>query len=250
MQKVRFNLTAYSAGTLTVHGQASAGSNITYVIGGALTTSGGGGGGLADEATFTEGTTTFAPAGCYFKSGFASLTTGQAGAVACTADRMLYVNIGKMGGTAVDMNSGSKSAGTQRVVLATDQPALTNPQPVAFTTGNSQTQPHVCGSYKRVQITTATDTQLVANSGSTNIFVCDFEFSIGSAAVDFYLEKGTSGTCGGLTQLGIVHHGLANMTAKASNALYRGLNTGASNQLCINTNTVGPLDIGVYYDQY
>lgn len=31
-----------------------------------------------------------------------------------------------LAGTAVDTNSGSKSAGTQRVVLATDQPALTN----------------------------------------------------------------------------------------------------------------------------
>jgi hypothetical protein len=35
------------------------------------------------------------------------------------------VNVMKLAGTAVDTNSGSKSAGTQRVVLATDQPALT-----------------------------------------------------------------------------------------------------------------------------
>lgn len=36
------------------------------------------------------------------------------------------INVGQVGGTAVDTNSGVKSAGTQRVVLATDQPALTN----------------------------------------------------------------------------------------------------------------------------
>lgn len=36
-------------------------------------------------------------------------------------------NLIKLAGTAVDVNSGNKSAGTQRVVLATDQPALTNP---------------------------------------------------------------------------------------------------------------------------
>ncbi len=36
-----------------------------------------------------------------------------------------------LGGTAVDGNSGNKSAGTLRVVLATDQPAMTNAQPVS-----------------------------------------------------------------------------------------------------------------------
>lgn len=35
-------------------------------------------------------------------------------------------NVDKVGGTAIDTNSGTKSAGTIRVVLATDQPALTN----------------------------------------------------------------------------------------------------------------------------
>jgi hypothetical protein len=39
-------------------------------------------------------------------------------------------NVTQLGGTAVDTNSGNKSAGTLRVVLATDQPALTNAQPV------------------------------------------------------------------------------------------------------------------------
>jgi hypothetical protein len=119
-----------------------------------------------------------------------------------------------------------------------------------FSTGNADAQPHVCGSYKFVHITSATDTQIVAASGSTNIFVCDFEFSVGAAATNFYLEKGTSGTCGGLTQLGIKHNASANMTAKASNAFYRGFNVGASNQLCVNTDAVGPVDIGVFYDQY
>lgn len=38
----------------------------------------------------------------------------------------LSSNITKVGSTAIDTNSGTKSAGTVRVVLATDQPALTN----------------------------------------------------------------------------------------------------------------------------
>lgn len=36
------------------------------------------------------------------------------------------VNNAQVSGTAIDVNSGTKSAGTMRVVLATDQPALTN----------------------------------------------------------------------------------------------------------------------------
>lgn len=42
----------------------------------------------------------------------------------------------QVGGTAIDVNSGNKSNGTQRVILATDQPALSTPLPVAV---NAQT---------------------------------------------------------------------------------------------------------------
>jgi hypothetical protein len=40
---------------------------------------------------------------------------------------MSNVNNHQIGGTAIDTNSGNKSAGTQRVVVATDQPNLTTP---------------------------------------------------------------------------------------------------------------------------
>ena len=36
------------------------------------------------------------------------------------------INVLQFGGTAADTNSGNKSAGTLRVVIATDQPQLTN----------------------------------------------------------------------------------------------------------------------------
>lgn len=42
------------------------------------------------------------------------------------------VNQAQVAGTATDTNSGNKSAGTQRVVLATDQPTMTNAQPVTL----------------------------------------------------------------------------------------------------------------------
>jgi len=44
------------------------------------------------------------------------------------------VNLTKIAGTAPDVNSGNKSAGTLRVILATDQPALTTAMPVSLAT--------------------------------------------------------------------------------------------------------------------
>jgi len=44
----------------------------------------------------------------------------------------VQTNVAQVAGTTADTNSGNKSNGTLRVVLATDQPALTNAQPVAL----------------------------------------------------------------------------------------------------------------------
>lgn len=54
------------------------------------------------------------------------LDTGGTNIGAIDSSGALSGNLTKVGSTAIDTNSGSKSAGTQRVVLATDQPALTN----------------------------------------------------------------------------------------------------------------------------
>ncbi|HSX05665.1 MAG TPA: hypothetical protein VLF69_04310 [Candidatus Saccharimonadales bacterium] len=58
------------------------------------------------------------------------------GSVGVTANSS--VNVNQVAGTTVDTNSGNKSAGTQRVVLATDQPQLTNALKVD---GSAVTQP-------------------------------------------------------------------------------------------------------------
>lgn len=60
------------------------------------------------------------------------------------------VNAAQVAGTAVDTNSGGKSAGTMRVVLATDQPALTNkilvtPDSVALPANQSVNQTQWAG---------------------------------------------------------------------------------------------------------
>jgi hypothetical protein len=144
---------------------------------------GGGAGGTAaaDESAFTQGTTSLTPIGGLFSSSIANLTSGQTGIVQLTADRMMVTNLGKVGGaavalgqttmaaslpvaiasnqgnvpinnaqvsgTAVDTNSGNKSAGTQRIVIATDQPSLTNPLSVssALSASGGCTPYHLAG---------------------------------------------------------------------------------------------------------
>jgi hypothetical protein len=59
---------------------------------------------------------------------------GKVGVDQTTPGTTNAVSLAQIGTTTVDANSGNKSAGTLRVVLATDQPALTNAQPVALQT--------------------------------------------------------------------------------------------------------------------
>lgn len=125
------------------------------------TTSGGGGAGGAsatDGAAFTAGASTFAPAGCFFQTTATSnpLTTGLQGMIQCTANRAPFVNLrnaagteigtssnpifinnSQVSGTNIDVSSGNFGAGTQRVILATNQPALTNPLLTTQTPANT-----------------------------------------------------------------------------------------------------------------
>jgi hypothetical protein len=80
------------------------------------------------------------------------------------SDGTLNNNTTKLGGTAIDTNSGNKSAGTQRFVLATDQPQLTNALKVD---GSAVTQP-VSGT-------------VTANIGTTNGLALDATLTGGTA---------------------------------------------------------------------
>jgi hypothetical protein len=99
-----------------------------------------------DETAFTAGASPIlVPGSAVFNDALAALTSGQAGAGRQTPNRARHVNLRnqagtelgtsaaplgenlvQLAGTAIDVNSGNKSAGTQRVVLATDQPELAN----------------------------------------------------------------------------------------------------------------------------
>jgi hypothetical protein len=74
-----------------------------------------------------------------FTSGSASVQIGLTAAnYAHAIINTVAANLTQLNGTTVDTNSGSKSAGTQRIVIATDQPQLTNALKVD---GSGVTQP-------------------------------------------------------------------------------------------------------------
>ena len=81
---------------------------------------------VTDESTFTQGTGKVVPAAGLFINSYAALATGQAGINRITQSGDQYTNLNLIAGNNPDLNSGVKGAGTLRVVLATDQPQLTN----------------------------------------------------------------------------------------------------------------------------
>lgn len=132
-------------------------------------------------------------------------TTTQpvSGTVAINANSS--VNVNQVGGTAVDTNSGVKSAGTQRVVIATDQPALTNALKVD---GSAVTQP-VSGTVTAVSAgcagateanTTTTPISITANAqiitgvAAQKVRICALNLVVG-AATNVALVEGTGAVC-------------------------------------------------------
>lgn len=85
------------------------------------------------------------------------LGAGAATIGALTANQS--VNVNQLAGTTTDTNSGSKSAGTLRVVIATDQPALTNSQPVNLT--------QVAGASVVASASGVQEVGIVGNAGAT-----------------------------------------------------------------------------------
>src|SRR6185437_4696437 len=78
---------------------------------------GSGGTSMADEAGFTQGTTSFTPIGGYYNTSITNLTAGQGGALRLTNDRNVMVDINEIGGTLVSVfaDEGSFTAGTTAV---------------------------------------------------------------------------------------------------------------------------------------
>jgi hypothetical protein len=146
------------------------------------------------------------------------------------------------------------------IKAASTPPVATDPQIVVglnplgnnvtpqYSTNNALATPHMCGSEAHVTLSSA-DTQLIAASGSTVIYVCDWAISF-SGTDNVYLEQATSGTCATLTQLTMTWYGVANAGKIAANPFYRGVKTAAGAQLCVHGSAASGADVTVYYDQY
>ena len=113
-----------------------------------------------------------------------------------------YVDQRSLAGTAIDTNSGNKSGGTQRVVLATDQPTMSNPQPVTAaqsTPANLQmvSQPHTSGGltpYKLIAAGSTNATSVKATAGQLYEIVAE-NFNTAIRYLKIY-DKATSPTVG------------------------------------------------------
>ncbi len=228
----------------------------TNVIGHVICDSGCSGVSAIDGATFTGGVSSFVPNGGTYNSSIPALADGKQGTLALSSNRSLHTLddnsasmatslTGILTGVTSSVPTGTNSIGT--VGLNTGSNVVGTVNTVSTNGGNGV--PHVCGSHVFKHITTATDTQIVAASGSTTIYICDYSFSFNGTG-NAYLEKATSGTCATLTQIDQTWYGAANVGKIAANPYYQGLNTGASAQLCVNTSQAISFDISVNYDQY
>lgn len=143
-----------SAGTLRVV-LATDGTNPTTVF--KIDLSGTSANGTAILVTGAGGT--FPVTGTFWQA-----TQPVSGTVTTTPPANASTNVAQLAGTTTDTNSGSKSAGTLRVVLATDQPALTNkllvtPDSVALPANQSVNVAQLAG--------TTTDTNSGTKSAGT-----------------------------------------------------------------------------------
>jgi hypothetical protein len=89
-----------------------------------------GGSSVADEGTFTQGTTSLTAIGGIYSTSITNLTTGQAGAVQLTNDRNMFVNLNKVGGSALALGQTTMSASVP-VAIASNQGALSVSQATA-----------------------------------------------------------------------------------------------------------------------
>jgi hypothetical protein len=94
------------------------------------------GGSFSDNSAFTSGTTAVSNVSGVFNDSITSLASGNAGAIRSTTDRMLFVNVGKVGGTAVPsglVDSGNSAFKVNCVVGCSASAGFTDNS--AFTAG-------------------------------------------------------------------------------------------------------------------
>ncbi len=78
---------------------------------------------FTDNSAFTAGSTAVNVGAGVFNDSIAALTSGNAGAYRLTSDRMVFTNLGKVGGTAIALGQTTMSASLP-VVIASNQSAV------------------------------------------------------------------------------------------------------------------------------
>jgi hypothetical protein len=177
--------------------------------------------GLADEGTYTQGTTNFTPAGCFFASAITNLSNAQGGAVQCTVDRNFFVNLNKVAGTALTAPTAYGSAPSGNVIgvnanvtnaNANGQAAMANSSPVVLASNQTAADPCMFQAKTNVAVSTASGTvALVTGVSAKKIYVCSLSL-VAAGAISVSLAEGSSNTCGTSAQaavLGVATSGTA-----------------------------------------
>ena len=189
-----------NAGNLLVNIKAGAGS---------------GGTAIADNTVFTLGTTNETPIGCY--NGSATTTAAHVGIVSCTAAGSVH--------TTVDNTN------------ANGQATAANSSPVVLPAAQVTADPCTLGTKTNVNITTSAGTvQLVAPSGSTQVYVCSISLIAGTATVVNFVG-GTGATC--TTGTPVAAMGSTTATSGMSLAANGGLTFGNGGATVTRTTTGG-----------
>jgi hypothetical protein len=132
-------------------------------------------------------------------------------------------NITKLAGTTIDTNSGSKSAGTQRVILATDQPQLTNALKVD---GSAVTQPVSISGNQAVNVAQMNGVTTSMGNGTTDTGTQRVSISSDSTGLVFAKLKDASGNNTSVQTMGDTMAAAPTTTlgTAAFNAIYNGTN--------------------------
>lgn len=264
--------TAFSGGT--------SGSLPVSIISGA----GSGGTAVADEATFTPGTTNYTPAGCFFQTTSANnaLTNLQGGWFQCTARRAIFTSLDSIIGTAVLVNNGVSGAGSQRVNIASDNTAFqvkilgntgaavdaaigaAPPANALYTaglgsgaTGGFLIGVPVADTPVSKNITSATTTLIITGVSGRQVRVGSLEMYVGAADNTEFIE-GTGATCGTNTtgMIGGATSGTSQVWGAAGGVVHgSGLGTvlqtvTAGESICLVTSTSANVGLHMVYTIY
>lgn len=277
--------TTITSGNVSPFQMDAAGNLLVNIKAGA----GSGGTALADQAAFTQGTTSITPTGCLFISSYSVLTTGKAGVLQCDNTGSLFVNVKN-----TNANGSATSANSSPVVIASDQAAVA----VKAASGSIASGAVASGAYASgslasgavvditnmsgapaaavpskailagarsganiveviqasasaaINVSTAVNTQLVALSGATKIYVTSYDVVAGGTGnITFVYGTGTACATGQTSLTGAY-----NLTAQAGIAKGNGLGpvlvVPAGNALCVVTSAAVQMSGSVAYTQF